>query len=85
MSILKKILRAAVAQPWDYIGEGAPNGWEFRIEDPDRDDSPVALYNPREGQWRIFQQVVLLAKVSPAEMDRHTQHWAQFLEVLDEE
>lgn len=79
--MVKSILRAAVAQPWDYMGEGAPAEWEFRIS-PDEDT--LAVYNPHRGKWVIFREVVTLAEVdSLAEMDAHTADWSRYVEDLD--
>lgn len=83
MSILKTILRAAVAQPWDYMGAGAPNEWEFRVSP---DEEMLAVYNPHTGKWVLFREVVTLAEVtSLTEMDRNTADWAQFVEVIDDD
>lgn len=82
-TILKKVARAAIAQPWDYMGEGAPNEWEFRLAP---DEETLAVYNPHTGKWVIFREVVTLAEVtSLAEMDRNTADWAQFVEVIDDD
>ena len=82
-TILKKVARAAVAQPCDYMGEGAPNEWEFRLAP---DEEMVAVYNPHTGKWVIFREVVTLAEVtSLTEMDRNTADWAQFVEVIDDD
>lgn len=79
--LIKKVLRAAVAQPWEYVGEGAPNDWELRISP---DEQHLALYNPSRGRWYIFHDVVVLAEVkSLDEMDKHTADWRQFLSVED--
>lgn len=81
--ILKKVARAAVAQPWDYMGEGAPNEWEFRVSP---DEQTLAVYSPNTGKWVIFREVVTLAEeTSLTEMDRHTADWAQYVEVLDDD
>lgn len=80
--LIKKVLRAAVAQPWEYIGEGAPDDWEFRVSPPA--DGVCAVYNPDKGVWWIFRDVVVLAEVkSLGEMDRNTADWRQFLSVED--
>lgn len=79
--ILKGVLRAAVAQPWEYVGEGAPDDWEFRVSE---DEQVLAVWNPSYGQWVIFKEVTVLAEVkSLTEMDRHTADWRQFLSVED--
>lgn len=80
--ILKKILRAAVAQPWEYMGEGAPNEWEFRVSP---DEETLALWNPSLGKWVLFREVVTLANVSAAEMDRYAGDWARYVEELEDE
>jgi hypothetical protein len=79
--LLKKVLRAAVAQPWEYVGEGAPHDWEFRVSPAD--DGMCAVYNPVHGEWWIFKDVVILAKARMSEMDEHTEDWRQFLSVED--
>lgn len=79
--IVKGVLRAVVAQPWDYTGEGAPDDWEFRISP---DEETLAVYNPNRGRWFLFHDVVVLAEVkSLNEMDNHTEDWRQFLSVED--
>lgn len=78
---VKGVLRAAVAQPWEYVGEGAPNDWEFRVSP--EDGGPMALYNPYLGEWVIFTDVIVLAKATSAEMDAHTADWRQFLSTED--
>jgi hypothetical protein len=79
--IFKALLRTSVAQPWEYMGEGAPNEWEFRLH-PDQET--LALYSPLQGHWTIFRDVVVLAEVtSLKEMDRNTGDWARFVEELD--
>lgn len=81
MGLIKKVFRAAVAQPWEYVGEGAPNDWELRISP---DEQHLALYNPGHGSWYIFHDVVVLAEVkSLNEMDKNTADWRQFLSVED--
>lgn len=77
----KKVLRAAVAQPWEYVGEGAPHDWEFRVSP--EDGGPMAVFNPDLGEWVIFTDVVVLAKAGTTDMDRHTGGWRQFLSVED--
>lgn len=79
--LIKKVLRAAVAQPWEYVGEGAPNDWEFRVSP---DEKHLALYNPNRDRWYIFHDVAVLAEVKNLnEMDQHTADWRQFLSVED--
>lgn len=81
--IAKKVLQAAVAQPWDYVGEGAPDDWEFRVEPGERF---FAVYAPAEDAWIIYDRKkwVMVARVeSLAEMDRNTEDWRQFLSVED--
>ncbi len=80
--LIKGVLRAAVAQPWDYQGEGAPHDFEFRVSP---DERTFAVWHPEVGEWVIFSfrgwQVVAEAK--QAEMDKHTADWRQFLSVED--
>jgi len=80
--MIRKILRAAVAQPWDYMGEGAPDEWEFRLSP---DEETLAVYNPNHGRWVLFHDVVVLAEVKTKEMDRRTDDWARYVEQLEEE
>ena len=81
--LLKKIVRAAVAQPWEYMGRGAPQEWEFRVS---YDEGVCAVYSPDKGTWLIFRDVVVIAEVtSQDEMDRETGSWARFVEELDDE
>lgn len=81
--MLRKILRAAVAQPWEYIGEGAPDEWEFRVSP---DEETLAVYNPNYGRWVLFREVVTLAEEKNLNrMDRDTGDWSRFVEELEEE
>jgi hypothetical protein len=78
--ILKKVLRAAVAQPWDYQGDGAPDDFEFRLSP---DEETFAVWHPEVGEWVLFAfngwQVI--AEATMKEMDEHTQEWRQFVSV----
>lgn len=79
--VLKAVARAAVAQPWDYQGEGAPGDWEFRVN-PEED--VIAFYNPDKGCWTFLSTFQVLAEETDlGAMDRHTQDWRQFLSVED--
>lgn len=80
--MLKKIVRAAVAQPWDYMGEGAPLEWEFRLS-PDRDQ--IAVWNPESGQWVLFHDVVKDQVLSQSEGERELTGWSRYVEELDDE
>lgn len=77
--MLKAVARAAVAQPWDYQGEGAPNEWEFRVSG---DEEHFAVYDPGRGHWVILDsgRMTVQAEVhDTAEMDKHTADWDQFV------
>jgi hypothetical protein len=82
--MIRKILRAAVAQPWDYMGEGAPDEWEFRISP---DENTLGLYDPGRGHWVLLDtgRLTVQAEVKTKEMDRRTDDWARYVEQLDEE
>lgn len=80
--MLKKIVRAAVAQPWEYLGEGAPAEWEFRIS-PDEDR--IAIWNPALGQWVICTQVIGEQHLTQAQGERELSGWSRFVEELDDE
>jgi hypothetical protein len=83
MGLIKKVLRAAVAQPWEYVGEGAPDDWEFRVSP---DEGTFAVYDPRREIWVMLDSVRLSAVAevtSLREMDDHTEDWRQFLSVED--
>src|ERR1044072_166946 len=58
MGLIKKVLRAAVAQPWEYVGEGAPDDWEFRVSP---DEGPFAVYDRRRDIWVMLASVRLSA------------------------
>lgn len=80
---LKKIARAAVAQPWDYQGSGAPGDFEFRVSP---DEQHFAVYDPNRGRWLILTAgyCVIVAEVTKlSEMDAHTADWRQFLSTED--
>lgn len=79
---LKMIARAAIAQPWDYQGDGAPNEPEFRLS-PDR--GYVGIYLPEDGLWRIVRadDLSLAAEATVEEMEANTGDWAQFVSVED--
>jgi hypothetical protein len=82
--ILRKIFRAAVAQPWEYMGEGAPNEWEFRVTP---DGETLAVYDPCRGHWVLLDsgRLKVLAEVKCKEMDRRTDDWARYVEQLEDE
>lgn len=79
--ILKGVLRAAVAQPWEYVGEGAPDDWEFRVSP---DGKMIALWEPGNEPWFVMTAADMKGRfVSTRDMDRHTADWRQFLSVED--
>ncbi len=79
--LVKAVFKAGVAQPWDYMGEGAPNEWEFRISP---DEEVLAVWNPHQSRWVLFKTVAQIAEVKDlAEMDRNTGDWARYVEELD--
>lgn len=80
--LLKKIVRAAVAQPWDYYGTGAPDEWEFRVA-PGEDQ--VAVWNPALGQWAVFTQVVNQQSLTQAQGERQLSDWSRYVEELDDD
>lgn len=83
--IFKKILRAAVAQPWEYMGDGAPNEWEFRVSP---DEEYIAVYGPPHGRWVIMNSRSggMVAEVdSLDEMNAHTADWSRYVEELEGE
>ena len=80
--LLKKIVRAAVAQPWDYTGEGAPTEWEFRVS-PDED--MIAIWNPALGEWVVCTQVIDQAHLTQAEGERELSGWSRYVEELEDE
>jgi hypothetical protein len=83
MGLIKNVIRAAVAQPWDYQGDGAPGDWEFRVSPDDRHH---ACFDPARGTWRIHSASTgeVVAEVrSLDEMNEHTRDWRQFVSVED--
>lgn len=83
MSILKKILRAAVAQPWDYIGEGAPNEPEIRVSP---DGRYLALWEPGNEPWFVIDTASVGGRwVKTPEMERHAADWIPFLPLKEDE
>lgn len=82
--MIRKILRAAIAQPWDYLGEGAPNEWEFRVSP---DEETLAVYDPGRGHWVLLDTARLKvgAEWKIKEMDRRAPDWARYVEELDPE
>jgi hypothetical protein len=81
--VLKTIARAAIAQPWDYQGDGAPGDWEFRVS-PSEDH--VAVFDPRRGTWVILDASALepvAEEHSLRKMDEHTADWRQFVSSED--
>lgn len=80
---VKAVARAAVAQPWEYVGEGAAGDWEFRVSP---DEGHVAVYDPRRGTWVLLDASALqpvAEEESLKAMDAHTADWRQFLSVED--
>jgi hypothetical protein len=83
--MLKKIVRAAVAQPWEYMGSGAPQEWEFRVS-PDED--AFAVYDPRRGTWMVMHAGLLCPVTeitSLDEMNGQSTDWARYVEELDDD
>lgn len=82
--ILRKILRAAVAQPWDYVGEGAPNGREVRMSP---DGQYLALWEPGNEPWFIIDMATVRGDwVKSRDMDgRRYEDWEQFLPIKEDE
>lgn len=85
--IVKGVARAAFSRPWEYMGAGAPNEWEFRVlasEEEDR-NAMIAVYNPHwSRKWILFRSVVQVAEVSLEEMNRRPDgEWMRFVEELD--
>lgn len=83
--LIKKILRAAVAQPWEYQGEGAPDEWEFRVSP---DEGSFAVWDPGYDRWLIYDRARpdrIMAEAKLNEMNRHTEDWAQYVEQLEDE
>lgn len=79
---LMKIARAAVAQPWDYYGTGAPDEWEFRVS-PGEDQ--VAVWSPAVGEWVLFQNVVDQEHLTQEQGERRLDDWARYVEELDDD
>jgi hypothetical protein len=83
--LIKKIVRAAVAQPWEYTGNGAPQEWEFRVS---QEAMHFAAYDPQRGTWVVLDAQTLLqvAEVTDlSEMDKGTADWSRFVEELDDD
>lgn len=80
--MVRKILRAAVAQPWEYVGGGAPADWEFRVSP---DEEMIAVWNPGLGRWVVFSQVVTLQELTQGQGDRTLAGWSRFVEELEDE
>lgn len=80
--MLKKLIRAAVAQPWDYMGTGAPDEWEFRVS-PDEDE--VAVWNPSLGQWAVFTEVITPRTLDQRQGERDLEGWTRYVEELGDE
>ena len=81
--MLRKILRAAVAQPWDYVGEGAPHEREVRWSP---DGKYLAVWDPGNEPWFVVDLNEVKGRwVSTADMDKHAADWPQYLEVLDDD
>lgn len=81
--IVKGVLRAAVAQPWDYQGEGAPDDWEMRV-DQNATGNVHAVFNPYYREWTFYQGAELLfVSQDLADVDRHTRDWCPFLRMED--
>jgi hypothetical protein len=80
--LVRAVARAAVAQPWDYQGDGAPDDWEFRVSP---DEKHVALYDPGRDHWVLLDsgRLTVVAEVRRNEMDENTEDWRQFVSVED--
>lgn len=82
--MLKKILRAAVAQPWDYMGGGAPTEWEFRVSP---DEETVAVWNPHAGTWSLLTSrgLRLVAEAELEDGQQGMRDWSRYVEETDDE
>lgn len=79
--IAKKILQAAVAQPWDYVGEGAPNDWELRLSP---DGRHIAVWEPGNEPWFVIDTAAVQGRwVKTSEMERHADDWTPFLPLTE--
>lgn len=81
--LLKKILRAAVAQPWEYVSPGAPDEREVRWSP---DGRYVALWEPGNEPWFVIDTAAVKGRwVSTPDMDRNADDWGRFVEELEDE
>lgn len=81
--MLRKILRAAVAQPWDYVNEGAPHEREVRWSP---DGKYLAVWDPGNEPWFVVDLNEVRGRWVPtADMDKNAADWPQYLEVLDDD
>lgn len=81
--VVKRVLRAAVAQPWEYVGEGAPAGPEFRVSP---DGRHFASFLPERGTWMVHDGASgsVVGEVARLDrFDRETEDWSRFLEEID--
>ena len=79
--ILKKVLRAAIAQPWDYVGEGAPHDWEFRLSP---DGRHLAIWEPGNEPWFVIDTAFAKGRwADTPEMERNASDWIPFLPLAD--
>lgn len=83
--LVRKVVRALVAQPWDYMGAGAPQEPEFRVSP---DGRHYAAYDPERGTWLYHEMttgLVVAEEASLGEVDRYCGDWRRFLEELDDD
>jgi hypothetical protein len=81
--MIRKILRAAVAQPWDYVGEGAPHDWEIRMSP---DGRHIAVWEPGNEPWFVIDTAAVKGQWTPTEaMEKHAADWIPFLPLNEDE
>jgi hypothetical protein len=83
--MVKAVARAAVAQPWDYMGEGAPQEPEFRVSPNGRH---FAAYDPARGTWLVHEAMsgaVVREIERQGKIDKLTRDWDQYLRIKDPE
>lgn len=91
MSVLGKVLRAAIVRPWEFEDDdaedapeyldiangGAPGSTEFRVSP---DGSTVAMWIKSEDKWVLYENVIVTREYRATDPGT-LQDWTRYLEV----
>lgn len=80
--MIGKILRAALARPWEYISPGAPDEREIRVSP---DGQYLALWEPGNEPWFMIDTAQMRGGwIEPSKIDKVTRDWSRLVEDLSD-